>query len=204
MMRCQCICSVEVVGGTLCTAFAFHVEASVDHLARNSLSYVTENSGMPKLRYRKNCLSSCRRFFLLRLGWRGWGSRTPTSRPAHIKGAAAARAAAFLLPPPQKIGFSAGMGGPRGCKRPQQCRGCGFGSPAARSAPCTDAAEGSGGVCAAVGPRARGMENRRRGFALAFTRSWIQPSIPLPGPSLLSAIKPCVSLKVNDEAVHLS
>lgn len=108
--------------------------------------------------------------------------------------------------PPKNTSFSAGMGGCRGCKQPQHCwgAGCGFGSPAVCSAPCSDAAKGSGGVCSAVGPHARGMENRHRGFALAFTRSWIQPLIPLPGPLLLSAIKLCVSLKVNDEAVHLS
>lgn len=176
-----------------------------DHLAHSSLSHDTENSGMPKLLYRRNCQSFCRRFFLLCLGWRGWGSRTPTSRPAHIKGAAR-RDEPPSCTPPKNTSFLAGMGGCRGCKRPQHCwgAGCGFGSPAVRSAPCSDAAKGSGGVCSAVGPHARGMENRHRGFALAFTRSWIQPLIPLPGPSLLSAIKPCVSLKVNDEAVHLS
>lgn len=195
-----------------------------DHLAHNSLSYVTESSGTLKLLYRNKCQSFCRWFFLsaLRLAWLA-GADASASRPAHIKGATprsrralagagVTRAAAFLLPPPpQKSSFPVGMGSSRGCEwtrppcpavpgggglgaaRTPTCA-LGVGSPAA---PRGDVAEASGGFCGAVGRCARRLEKQLRGFAPSFTGSWIQPLIPLPAPSLLSAIKPRVSLKVN-------
>lgn len=138
--------------------------------------------------------------------------REPRLLPWLWQGAGATRGAGFL-PSPPKISFPAWMGGFKGLRAdtasaPSIGWGCwsrgwdtntravGVWKPGGSLSTLHRCGRSERWFCAAVGPGARRLENRR-GALLCLTKSWIWPWIPLPAPSLLCAIKPCISLKVN-------